>query len=282
VATAAEAVNGQFGYEHLEEPLNLFDFHRCDMCKMGESEGLGGGVSACSAVHDKGTVGSGRLMLTVTHARTHARACAHTHTHTHTQVRRLGEAPPLQWAAAGCAAQSRRRGGSTPGAAGAAGGVCVARVARVPRHTRRQVRAAVARGCGVVRARVSAGCCVCVCCQAMRQPRLRFAPTCTCAPAPAACPPQGGAQRVGHLGAGQRRCRRGGRVRVGLDGAKCGGGRGRVLAHRGGCQRAGARVCSAAGRGAERWARGGGAALAAQRRGACRALAYQQRHSTRR
>lgn len=29
VATAAQASDGQFGYEHLEEPLSLFDFHRC-------------------------------------------------------------------------------------------------------------------------------------------------------------------------------------------------------------------------------------------------------------
>lgn len=29
VATAAQATDGQFGYEHLEEPLSLFDFHRC-------------------------------------------------------------------------------------------------------------------------------------------------------------------------------------------------------------------------------------------------------------
>jgi hypothetical protein len=28
VATAAQATDGQFGYEHLEEPLSLFDFHR--------------------------------------------------------------------------------------------------------------------------------------------------------------------------------------------------------------------------------------------------------------
>jgi hypothetical protein len=28
VATAAAATDGQFGYEHLEEPLSLFDFHR--------------------------------------------------------------------------------------------------------------------------------------------------------------------------------------------------------------------------------------------------------------
>jgi hypothetical protein len=30
VATAAQATDGQFGYEHLEEPLSLFDFHRYD------------------------------------------------------------------------------------------------------------------------------------------------------------------------------------------------------------------------------------------------------------
>jgi hypothetical protein len=29
VATAAEATDGQFGYEHLEDPLSLHEFHRC-------------------------------------------------------------------------------------------------------------------------------------------------------------------------------------------------------------------------------------------------------------
>lgn len=29
VAAAAEATDGQFGYEHLEDPLSLHDFHRC-------------------------------------------------------------------------------------------------------------------------------------------------------------------------------------------------------------------------------------------------------------
>ena len=28
VATASQSSDGQFGYEHLEEPLSLFDFHR--------------------------------------------------------------------------------------------------------------------------------------------------------------------------------------------------------------------------------------------------------------
>lgn len=40
VATAAEATDGQFGYEHLEDPLSLYDFHRSVQSMISVVSGL--------------------------------------------------------------------------------------------------------------------------------------------------------------------------------------------------------------------------------------------------
>lgn len=52
VATAAQATDGQFGYEHLEEPLSLFDFHRCGLLPLaprGTCAAQQDAVHACAA-----------------------------------------------------------------------------------------------------------------------------------------------------------------------------------------------------------------------------------------